>query len=319
MTAPTSGGSSATGKPLTGIALKIASVAVFVAMMTCIKAAGPLPPGEIVFFRSAFAMLPVFAFLAWRRELASGFATKRPLGHVARGLVGVCAMALGFFGLTVLPLPDAITISYAQPLVLTVLSAIFLGETIRIFRWSAVAAGMIGVLIISWPKLTLLTGHGEVGQTEAAGVLAVLGSATLAAIAMILVRRLIDTETTASIVVWFSMTATIAALFTIPFGWQMLSVNQVVLLISSGICGGIAQLLMTQAYRHAPMSTVAPFDYTSMLLGIAAGYLFFADIPTAQTLLGGSIVVAAGLFIIWREHRLGIKRKGARRVMTPQG
>ena len=318
-TAAMRSGSSGTGKPLTGIALKIASVAVFVAMMTCIKAAGPLPPGEIVFFRSAFAMLPVFAFLAWRRELASAFVTKRPLGHVARGLVGVCAMGLGFFGLTVLPLPDPITISYAQPLVLTVLSAIFLGETIRIFRWSAVAAGLIGVLIISWPKLTLLTGQSEIGQMEAAGVLAVLGSASVAAVAMILVRRLIDTETTTSIVVWFSLTATIAALFTIPLGWETLTTSQVMLLIGSGICGGVAQLLMTQAYRYAPMSTVAPFDYSSMLLGIAAGYVFFADIPTFQTLLGGSIVVTAGLFIIWREHRLGVQRKGARRAMTPQG
>lgn len=305
--------------PLTGIALKIASVSVFVAMMACIKAAGPLPPGQIVFFRSAFAIVPVFLFLAWRRELSGGFRTERPLGHVARGIVGVTAMALGFFGLTVLPLPDAITISYAQPLVLTVLSALFLGETIRAFRWSAVAAGMIGVVIISWPKLSLLTGQSAIGQTEALGVLAVLGSASLAAVAMILVRRLIDTETTASIVVWFSITATVASLITIPFGWQALATTQILLLIGSGICGGIAQLLMTQAYRYAPMSTVAPFEYTSMLLGIVAGYVLFSDIPTLQTLIGGAIVVAAGLFIIWREHRLGIKRKGARRVMTPQG
>ena len=308
-----------TASPLTGITLKIASVAIFVAMMTCIKAAGPLPPGEIVFFRSAFAMVPVFAFLAWRRDLANGFRTARPAGHVARGLVGVTAMALGFFGLTVLPLPDAITIGYAQPIVLTILSAIILGETIRIFRWSAVAAGMLGVLIISWPKLSLLTGQSEVGQTEAFGVLAVLGSASLSAVAMILVRKLIETETTVSIVVWFSVTATVASLFTIPFGWEALTAQQTALLIGSGICGGVAQLLMTQAYRYAPLSTVAPFDYTSMLLGILAGYVFFADIPTGQTLFGGSIVVAAGLFIIWREHRLGIKRKGARRVMSPQG
>lgn len=313
------GTDSATANPLKGIALKIASVAIFVAMMTSIKAAGPLPPGQIVFFRSAFAMLPVFIFLAWRRELASGFRTNRPLGHVARGLVGVTAMALGFYGLTVLPLPDAITISYAQPLILTVLSALFLGETIRVFRWGAVIAGIAGVLIISWPKLTLLTGQSDVGQTEALGVLAVLGSASFAAVAMTLVRRLIDTETTTSIVVWFSVTATVASLFTIPLGWEALETRQVLLLAASGIFGGVAQLLMTQAYRHAPMSTVAPFEYTSMLLGIAAGYAFFADVPTLQTLIGGSIVVAAGLFIIWREHRLGIKRKGARRVMTPQG
>lgn len=312
-------GNGTVSNPLRGIALKITSVAIFVAMMTCIKAAGALPPGQIVFFRSAFAMLPVFIYLAWQRELASGFRTQRPMGHIARGLVGVTAMALGFYGLTILPLPDAIAIGYAQPLVLIVLSALFLAETIRVYRWSAVAAGMAGVLVISWPKLTLLTGQNTIGQTEAFGVLVVLGSASLAAVAMTLVRRLIDTETTVSIVVWFSVTATIASLFTIPLGWEALETRQIALLVGSGICGGVAQLLMTQAYRYAPLSTVAPFEYTSMLLGIAVGYLLFAEIPTSQTLLGGAIVVAAGLFIIWREHRLGIKRRGARRVMTPQG
>lgn len=305
--------------PLKGIALKVASVAVFVAMITCIKAAGPLPPGEIVFFRSLFAMAPVFLFLAWQGQLRGAFRTQRPGGHVLRGLVGVTAMALGFYGLTLLPLPDAIAINYAQPLILTVLSAIFLGETIRIFRWSAVMVGMIGVLIISWPKLALLNGAGGLGEAEAMGVLATLGSATFAAIAMILVRRLIDTETTSSIVVWFSLTATLASLLTIPFGWAALSADQALLLIGAGICGGVAQLLMTQAYRHAPLSTVAPFEYTSMLLGIASAYVFLSETPTLQTLFGSAIVVAAGLFIIWREHRLGLPRKAARQAMTPQG
>ncbi len=305
--------------PLVGIALKIASVAVFVAMVTCIKAAGKLPAGEIVFFRSAFAMLPVFAFLAWQGQLRRAFNTARPVGHIARGIVGVTSMGFGFYGLTLLPLPDAIAINYAQPMILTVLSALLLGETIRIFRWSAVLIGMIGVLVISWPKLTLLNGQGDIGQDEAIGVLATLCSATLAAFAMILVRRLIDTETTASIVVWFSLTATVASLLTVPFGWDALSLDQALLLIGAGICGGVAQLLMTQAYRHASMATVAPFEYTSMLLGIASAWLFFTEIPTLQTLIGSAIVVAAGLFIIWREHRLGLPRRGARRVMTPQG
>ncbi len=275
--------------PLTGIALKIASVTVFVAMITCIKLAGPLPPGEIVFFRSAFAMVPVFLFLAWQRQLHHAFKTARPGRHIMRGLVGVMAMALGFYGLTLLPLPDAIAINYAQPLILTVLSAIVLGETIRIFRWSAVVVGMAGVLIISWPKLALLNGHNGLGETEAIGVLATLGSATLAAIAMILVRRLIATETTSSIVVWFSLTATIVSLFTIPFGWAALDTKQILLLIGAGLCGGIAQLLMTQAYRHAPLSTVAPFEYTSMLLGIVSAYLFLSETPTAQTLFAARL------------------------------
>lgn len=236
-----------------------------------------------------------------------------------RGFVGVLSMGLGFFGLTLLPLPDAIAINYAQPLFVIVFSALFLGETIRMFRWSAVVAGMIGVLIVSWPKLSVLTGEAEMGNSEALGVGVVVLSAMFAAIAMLMVRRLVDTERTSTIVIWFSVNATIFSLLTLPFGWAPLDTNQIVLLASAGILGGIAQLLMTQAYRYAEMSTIAPFEYSSMLLGIVFGYFFFADIPTVATLVGGTIVVAAGIFIIWRENRLGIERKAARRTMTPQG
>lgn len=305
--------------PFLGIGLKIASVALFVGMMICIKAAGSLPPGEIVFFRSLFAVFPILVFLAFQGELSLALSTTRPLGHVLRGLVGVTAMALGFIGLILLPLPEAITIGYAKPLFVIAFSALFLGETVRIFRWSAVVAGLVGVMIISWPKLTVLTGETDAGTAEALGVGAVLLSAMLAAIAMLLVRRLINTERTSTIVLWFSLTATVLSLLTLPFGWEWLDTGQAALLIGAGMFGGVAQLFLTEAYRHAEVSSIAPFEYTSMVLGIAAGYLFFADIPTVETLAGGAIVVASGLFIIWREHRLGIRRRPARSAVTPQG
>lgn len=119
-------------RPLVGITLKIISVAIFVAMSSLIKSAGTLPAGQIVFFRSFFAIFPILLVLAWRRELATAFRTTRPFGHIIRGLVGVGAMGLGFFGLTRLPLPDAITLNYAQPLIVVLFSAIFIGEAVRV-------------------------------------------------------------------------------------------------------------------------------------------------------------------------------------------
>lgn len=306
-------------RPLLGIALKVASVAVFVAMMTCIKAAAEVPPGQIVFFRSFFAILPILVYLAWRKQLATAIRTNRPGSHILRGLVGVGSMTASFVGIILLPLPDAITINYAQPLFVIVFSAVFFGEPVRVFRWSAVGAGMVGVIIISWPKLSVLTGATESGRTEAIGVIVMLTAAMLSALAMLLIRKLVETERTATIVLWFSLTASAISLLTLPFGWAALSLEQAAILIGAGIFGGIGQLLMTEAYRHADMSTIAPFEYSSMLLGIAAGYFFFADIPTLATLVGGTIVIAAGIFIIWREHRLGLERRRARRVMTPQG
>jgi drug/metabolite transporter (DMT)-like permease len=119
-------------------------------------------------------------------------------------------------------------------------------------------------------------------------------------------------------VIWFSLTASVAGLLTIPFGWAPLSGWQITFLVMSGICGGIAQILMTEAYRYASVATVAPFEYSSILFGLVVGYLLFADVPTVHTLVGGAIVVASGLFIVWREQRLGIERAKTPKVSPPQ-
>ncbi|RWN30998.1 DMT family transporter [Mesorhizobium sp.] len=299
--------------------LKIVSVAVFVGMSSCIKAAGTVPAGQIVFFRSFFAIFPIIIFLAFQGKLGTAFSTKRPLNHITRGVVGVCAMGLGFFALTRLPLPEAITLNYAQPLLVVVFSSIFLGEAIRVYRWSAVAVGLVGVLVISWPELTLLSSGAALGDQEVLGVIAALVAAAISAVAMLLVRNLVQSEPTATIVLWFSVTASVLALLSLPFGWQALTPVQAGLLVVSGFCGGVAQILMTAAYRHAEASVVAPFEYTSMILGIAVGYLAFGDVPTVHMLIGGLIVVAAGIFIIWRERQLGLERARTRQATPPQG
>ncbi|MBO6719177.1 MAG: DMT family transporter [Rhizobiaceae bacterium] len=305
-------------RPALGILLKVTSITIFVGMSTLIKSTGAVPAGQIVFYRSAFAVLPILVFLAFRRELATAFRTSRPVSHIIRGMVGVCAMGLGFFALTVLPLPEVIMLGYAQPLMVVALSALIVGETVRLFRWSAVVIGLVGVLIIIWPRLTLLTGDAPLAQLETVGVIAALSGAVFAAFAAILVRRLVATEPSATIVLWFSLTAAIFGLMTLPFGWIALSQWQAFALIGAGIAGGVGQILMTESYRHADISTIAPFEYTSMILGIISGYLFFGDLPTVNMLVGGVIVVGAGIFIIWREHRLGLERGKARKITPPQ-
>ena len=271
--------------------MKIMSVVVFVAMQAAVKAAGPVPAGQVVFFRSFFAIFPILAFLAFRRELATAFATRRPLNHIARGGVGVVAMGLGFFALARLPLPEAVTLNYAQPLLVVVFSAIFLGEVIRFYRWSAVAVGFVGVVIVSWPELRLLTSGAGLANQDVLGVMAALLGAAVSAVAMLLVRSLVHSEKTATIVLWFSVTASVVALFSIPFGWSALTPSQAALLVAAGFCGGRGQILMTSAYRHAEASVVAPFEYASMIVSIAVGYLAFGDVPTIHMLVGGGIAL----------------------------
>ncbi|MFY8098624.1 MAG: DMT family transporter, partial [Allorhizobium sp.] len=237
--------------PLRGIVLKVCSVTVFVAMQTCIKLAGSgIPPGQISFHRSAFAILPIVLYLAWRGELRAAMQTDNPVGHVKRGLLGVCAMGAGFYGLVHLPLPDAIAIGYAMPLIAVVFAAIFLKETVRLYRWTAVIIGLVGVLIISLPKLTLF-GEEGLGSDVAVGAVAVLVSATLGAGAMLQVRQLVREEKTSTIVLFFSVTAALLSALTWFFGWAELSWRALGLLALAGFFGGLGQILLTESYRFA--------------------------------------------------------------------
>ncbi len=305
--------------PMRGIGLKLASVTTFMVMQTAIKLAGPgISTGQITFYRSAFAIVPILIYLAMSGQLRTAFSTQRPLGHFFRGLVGVAAMSLGFYGLTKLPLHDAVALSYATPLFAVVFAAVFLGETVRLYRLSAVILGFVGVLVISWSKFSVLTGEG--GDADAAwGAAAIILSTALAATAMILVRRLVQTEKSTTIVLYFSLTASVLSAFSMPFGWAQLSFSTLGLLALAGLCGGIAQILLTESYRFADISTIAPFDYVSIVYGLIISYLLFAEVPEPMMLLGTAIVVVAGIFIIYRERKLGLERASMRKHISPQG
>ncbi len=302
---------------LVGIGLKVTSVLFLVSMSAMIKLVGDgVPVGQIIFFRAFFAMVPVFAYLAYRHQLKEAFYTKRPLGHLGRSIVGCCGMGLGFYGLTKLPLPDVIALRHATPLFAVVFAAILLHEKVRFYRWAAVAVGLSGVLIISWPRITLL--DGATSQDELYGVVAIVLSTMFAAMATIFVRALVKTEKSPTVVLYFSSMASFFAALTAFFGWAPLDLYNATILIGAGVLGGIGQILMTECYRHASVSTIAPFDYTSIVFGIVLGFILFGDIPGGQMLLGTAIVAAAGIFIIYREHQLGLQRKEQRRITASQ-
>lgn len=304
-------------QPMRGIALKIASVLIFIAMAALIKATdGRIPPGEVVFFRSLFAVPVILIWLSWRQELRTGFRAAKPMAHLWRGCVGTCAMGLGFAGLAFLPLPEVTAIGYAAPLLTVVFAAMFLGEEVRAFRLTAVAVGLVGVLIVLSPRLSV---GAELSDAQALGALLVLMGAVFAALAQVFVRKLVQTETTSAIVFWFSVTATGLSLITLPFGWVLPRPGDAALLIGAGLLGGVGQVLLTSSYRHADASVIAPFEYVSILFALAIGYWAFGDVPTGTMLIGAAIVIAAGILIIWRERQLGIERAKQRKVMTPQG
>lgn len=304
--------------PLRGIGFKIASVCVFVAMASLIKATSDaVPPGQAVFFRSFFAMPVIVGWLIWRQEFPAGLRTKNPMGHLWRGLVGTSAMGLTFAGLGLLPLPEVTAIGYAAPLLVVVFAAMFLGEDVRLFRLSMVAMGMAGVLIVLSPRFRVDAADIDVAQTL--GAVVVLLGAVCAALAQVFVRKLVQTEGTAAIVFWFSVTASALSLLTIPWGWVMPGPTEIAMLVGAGLLGGLGQILLTTSYRLADASLVAPFEYTSMLLALIVGFAVFDEVPTGTMLGGAAVVITAGVMIILRERYLGLERSRQRRAMTPQG
>jgi len=299
--------------PLRGISFKLASVCLFVVMAALIKASAEfVPPGQAVFFRSLFAMPVIVGWLAMRQELHTGLRTQNPMGHVWRGLVGTSAMGLMFSGLGLLPLPEVTAIGYAAPILVVVFAAMFLGEQVRLFRLSMVALGLAGVLVVLSPRLQI--DPAAANSDEALGAVIVLLAAVCAALAQVFVRKMVQTETTAAIVFYFSCTATLMSLLTLPWGWSWPPLYVIAMLIAAGLLGGVGQILLTTSYRHADASLIAPFDYASMLLSILVGYFVFAEVPVTTTLIGAAMVVLAGMLIIWRERQLGMTRARQRKA-----
>ncbi len=281
----------------------------FAAMGSLVRFVGDgFPTGQVVFFRAAFAIVPVLLIYAIRRELKQAVQTRRLFGHMGRGFFSVGGMFLNFASLARLPIVDATAITFTSPLITVVLSAVFLKEKVRIYRWTAVILGFVGVIVMLWQQFDL-SRYASMGNiaTSAAAVGAICGlvGATFNAGAVIQTRRLTDSETTSSIVFYFSLFCALAGLLTLPFGWTRPAPMQLVALISIGLIGGLSHIFLTESYRNAPQSVVAPFGYSTMLWAVLFGYVFLGEVPTPMVLTGAAIVAAAGLFVVLRERQLG--------------
>lgn len=288
------------------ILFTLISSLLFAAMSALVRFSGEVAPvGQTVFFRAAFGIIPITLFVLFRGELMQMIRTNRLRGHAGRGAFSVCGMFLNFASLARLPIIDATAFSFASPLVTVVLSAIFLKERIRIYRWSAVVLGFIGVLVMLWPHFDPSRYVGLATTATAIGALCGLAGAIINAGAVIQTRRLTDTETTSSIVFYFSLFCALVSLATLPFGWIWPSPMQLVALIATGLIGGLSHIFLTESYRLAPQSIVAPFNYTTMLWALIFGYVFFDEIPVPIVLVGASIIAAAGLIVVFRERQLG--------------
>jgi drug/metabolite transporter (DMT)-like permease len=277
------------------IACVCAASALFVVAAAVVKAvAAEIPIIEIVLFRSLVACLVLWPLLqrqgGWRM-----LRTRRPWGHAARTLTGFIGMATSFYGYAALPLATVTALNFAMPLCLAVLSVPLLGERVGPMRAAAVAAGLVGVLVMLRPWQ-----EGDPGALPLVPVLVVVAGVVAWALAMISIRRMgAAGERNVAIVLWFSLGSTLlAALLSIPV-WVTPQPWQLVGLCSVGAISAAAQMLMTEGYRAGETTLVAPFEYGAILYSTLLGLAIWGEVPDVWSLLGIGILMAAGL-VVWR-------------------
>ncbi len=284
-------------RPVLGIAFKIASVVLFAGMTACVKALGKeIPAGQVIFVRGLLSM-GILALIAWASNALHLLKTQNFRSHALRSISGTVSMFCLFTALTLIPLADVTAITFTSPMFLTVLAMLFLGERIHRFRWTALGIGFLGVLIMVGPHLSFAEG-------SSFGVLAALGAAMFSAIAMVFVRSMSGGEHAITITFYFSLTFTICSALTALQGWPIPTPSQWLFIVLAGLFGVFGQLLMTYSYRYAEASTIAPLDYTSMIMSVILGYVFFDEMPTLSVWIGAPLVVGSGLIILWREYYL---------------
>lgn len=282
---------------LPALAYRLISVFAFAAMSALIKFTEMRGANliELLFFRQAGAIVPVLAWVAMGPGIPT-LATRRLPAHAIRCAVGLASMACMFSTLMLLPLAEATTLQFTVPIFATILGALILREATGIHRWSAVVIGFAGVVIVAQP------GSGHIAPAGAAiGLAAAFFSASVS----ILIRRMGSSEPPATIVFYFSILSMVPLL---PlFVWKMGSHDAVtwIMLGCVGLIGAAGQLAMTRALTLGPVSVVVTMDYSGLIWATLFGWLVFDALPTPMTWVGAPIIILSGMYIVWREHRLG--------------
>ena len=280
---------------LIGIISMTGAIALFSVMDVMIKElSDTYSTVQIYFFRSLLALIPAWVVLRGEGGLTA-LRTRRLGFHIFRSCVSMSFLMAFFYALHLLPLADLYAITFAAPLFITALGVPMLGERVGARRWAAIGVGFLGVLVILRPG----------GEVFSIGGLIGLGSSLLFSFSMIFTRQLSRTESNGAIVTYFALTSTVLSGLALPFYWHSPTGGDWALLIAVGLVGGVGQIFITHAFRAAPAAIVSPFQYTSILWGLIFGYAFFGDLPDAIMLAGAAIVVASGLYILYRETRQG--------------
>jgi len=269
------------------------SVCAFSIMDLIVKWSDLYPLGQVLFFRGFFGLVFYF-FIIPRERLKNFYYTKRTGLHFLRCLFGLIALISIFIALRNLPLATVVSISFAAPIFTTIFSIFFLSEKVGMYRWLAVIVGFIGIIVITEP------GFSPLNIYFVYPIIFCLGLSYVA----IAIRQLSTTEPIWLIALNFSAAITMVSFFTIPFGWIMPDIKDLILLSFIGIFGGVANLWLSQSYKFSEVSLVTPLKYLALVFAIIFGYFIWNEIPSIKTLAGAFLVIISSIIIFRREVTL---------------
>lgn len=276
-----------------GIGMMLVAVAAFAAMDAVLKVlVTSYPPMQVTTLRGAASLPFVLASVAllgkWRDLKPVRYSL-----HLLRGVLGVVMIAGFVYALRSLSLADAYSVFFIAPLLVTAFAVPLLGEQVEWQRWLAIAVGLVGVLAMLRPSA---------GTIATLGAIAAFASAISYALSAIMVRALSRTDTTYSMVWSFLLLMTaFSGVFALP-GWVPIRAEHWPWIVALGAIGSLAQHFITEAFRHAPASVIAPFEYTALLWGVIIDWGFWEVFPGSRVFFGGGVVIAAGLYLLWREQ-----------------
>lgn len=277
--------------PGKGIAYMLAAGGTLTVMDAGIKwLTDEYPVPQIGFMRYAVGIVVAVVF-AWRFGGIATLRTSRPIGHALRSIFNLGTMLTFYYALDLLPLADTIAIGYAAPLFMTILSVPLLGERVGWRRWSAVVVGFAGVIVIVQPSPS---GIGP-------GALFALAAAMLYALTLVTSRQLSTTESSHTILFYYSVFVLIALAGFMPAMWVTPRLEDLWIILLVGIGGSFGQFFLNQAFRYGEVSLLAPLDYVALIWATLLGFLLWGDIPSAWMWIGAAVIVASGIYIIRRE------------------
>lgn len=282
---------------LRGIAAMLGAVFVFSCMDALLKFFAQFyPPMQVTAMRGIASLPFVVVPLLFSGRLHEIRPTRYHM-HLLRGVLSLVIMAGFVYSVRVLSLADAYAIFLSAPLIVTALSVPLLGERVGWRRWAAICTGLVGVLAMLRPSASSLV---------TLGALAAFASAVCYAVNAITLRVLTRTDTTTSVVFWTMALMTLLSSAFAARDWQPIRAEHLGWLAALGLVGALGVRLLTEAFRSAPASVIAPFEYTALLWGVALDWVIWDALPGARVYVGGGIVIASGLYIIWRERRANL-------------